>query len=164
MFNRLKLNGAGPDNPTPEKPTNRILFRDAEFTTAQAVIQEGTTVTGGEYVASGGAVVYGQVQSNKLLTTSDQSVIIVAASGAVDGGMIDAHDLLIEGKATGVQITVVGRVEIGPSAEVSGTLLQGPMAEVYIAPSANVSALTVRGMIQRAATTMPTTLRSGTND
>lgn len=141
----------------------RILFRDEDLKGAEAIVHLNTQITDAEYVAAGGVLVFGHLINNKLLTTNDKSPVIVATSGVVEGGAIEAHDLLIEGKVNGVQITAEGRIEIGPGAQVSGTLLKGPMAEVYIAPTADVNEMTMRAMHARAAQSVPP-LRNGTHD
>ena len=138
----------------------RILFRDEDIR-CEAVVAHGTLISQAELVATGGLMVLGQLLTNKLLATADKSVVVIAASGVVDGGAIDASDLLIEGKATGVTITAEGRIEIGPAAVVEGSLLKGPDAEVYIAPTADVTGMTMRSMQARAA--QATTLRNGTD-
>jgi hypothetical protein len=144
-------------------PAQRILFRDEDLKGADAIVHVGTQITDAEYIAAGGVIVFGQLANNKLLTTNDKSPVIIAMTGTVEGGAIEAQDLLVEGKVIGAQITAEGRIEIGPGAQVSGTLLKGPMAEVYIAPTADVSEMTMRAMHARAAQSVPT-LRNGTHD
>ena len=141
----------------------RILFRDEELKRIRSVIHQSTAITGAEYVCNGGIAVLGQLTGNKLLATRDQSPVLVALQGAVEGGVIDAHDILIEGRLHHVQISAEGRIEIGPEAQVSGTLLKGPMAEVYISPTADVSEMTMRSAahVPQAATLAK--LRNGTH-
>ncbi len=141
----------------------RILFRDEDLQAINAVVHLNTVITDAEYIASGGVIVFGNMVNNKLLATNDKSPVVVAVTGSVQGGCVEAQDLLIEGKVSGAQITAEGRIEIGPGAQVSGTLLKGPMAEVYIAPTADVSDMTMRAMHARSAQSIPT-LRDGTHD
>ena len=147
----------------PQAAQQRILFRDEDLKAVDAVVHTNTVITDAEYIASGGVIVFGNLVNNKLLATSDKSPVVIAVTGSVQGGSIEAQDLLVEGKVTGAQITAEGRIEIGPGALVSGVLFKGPIAEVYIAPTADVSDMTMRAMHARSAQSVPT-LRDGTHD
>lgn len=129
---------------TPATGPKRVLFVNEELVNSKSILRKDTILQGGSYIAAQGLVVLGVVEQNQLLTTADESLIFIGATGRVDGGHIEAKDILVEGTINNVTITAWGRIEMGPSAVVCGNLIKGPNAEVYISPAANVDQMVMQ--------------------
>lgn len=139
--------------------TRRVLFKHDELTACQSVITADTHIHGARYVTQNGLIVMGKITGNELLTVADDSFIVVAAGAEIEAGNIEARDLLIEGTLKDLTIFVTGRIEISASAVVSGTLVKGPNAELYISPAADVDHMVMEvahsSGAQRASTQVP---------
>jgi len=120
------------------------LFTTEELTSVSAMVAHGVHFRDGALTAQGGLLVDGQLSNCRQLSTTDKSLIRISVRSEVASTLIDCHDLLIEGKAQAVVIIATGRVEIGPTAVVVGSLFKGPSAQLYVAPSADVTDLTIK--------------------
>jgi hypothetical protein len=120
----------------------RHLFTDAELRSLKSLISQGVTIEGAPISADGGVLVDGQLIQCCMART--KAPILLSTLSRIVGSVFDCDDLLIDGRAESVVIVARGRLEIGPSAVVVGTLFRGPQCQLYIAATADVQDLSIK--------------------
>lgn len=131
------------------------LFSEAERNSPRNLISQGVQLTGGDVCAQGGLLIDGQLVGTRTIKTLDASLIRISVLGRVQSTLLECTDLVIDGQAQGVVIMAQGRVAIGSTAVVVGTLLKGPQCELYISPSADVQDLTIKPLNDALRVTRP---------
>ena len=97
------------------------LFTDSETADAKTIIPKSTSMEGGTLKTKGGAIIDAEELSGVTLVSTDNSMIQLSALSDLKKCIISCHDIVIRGRFSG-EITAKGKVEIGASAVVIGTI------------------------------------------